>query len=130
VDAWFSQGITSTSGLISAPVFYTKPWALDSIINLDNTTRQLVPHAEIQSALADVPAPFRAEIKVPLQLVQADHDGLPKRHRSFSSSSDVSFDLFHKAGHKAFLHPTSKTPAVEAIACWIKQRFQQQTTLR
>jgi hypothetical protein len=72
----FLKGITSTSGLISAPVFYTKPWALDSIINLDNTTRQLVPHAEIQSALADVSAPFRAEIKVPLQLVQADHDGL------------------------------------------------------
>jgi predicted alpha/beta-fold hydrolase len=100
---------------------------------LDNTTRQLVPHAEIQSALADVSAPFRAEIKVPLQLVQADHDGLfvPQNGTAlFSSSSDVSFVLLHKAGHKAFLHPTSKTPAVEAIACWTKQRFQQQTTLR
>jgi pimeloyl-ACP methyl ester carboxylesterase len=134
VDAWFSQGDYFDFGIdFRTRFFYAKPWALDSIISLDNTTRQLVPRAEIQSALSDMSAPFRAQIKVPVQLMQADHDGLfvPQNDTArFSSSPDVSFILLRKAGHKAFLHPTSKTPAVEAIACWINQRFQQRTALR
>jgi pimeloyl-ACP methyl ester carboxylesterase len=93
---------------------------------MDNTTRQLVPRAEIQSALTDASAPFRAQIDVPVLLMQADHDGLfmPENDTAlFSSSPEVSFVLLRKAGHKA-LHPTSKTAAVQAIACWINQRFQ------
>jgi hypothetical protein len=132
VDAWFSQGITSTSGLISAPVFYTKPWALDSIINLDNTTRQLVPHAEIQSALADVSAPFRAEIKVPLQLVQADHDGLfvPQNgtalfpaHRMYRSSCSTRPDIRHSYIQLARHQPSRPSHAGSSSASSSKPPF-------
>lgn len=85
-----------------------------------------MPRAEIQSALSDASAPLRAQIDVPVLLMQADHDGLfvPQNDIAlFSRSPDVSFVLLGKAGHKAFLHPTSTTAAVEAIACWINQRF-------
>jgi pimeloyl-ACP methyl ester carboxylesterase len=122
----FRKAITSISELISVPAFFMlKPWAVESIINLDNATRQLIPRAEIHSALLGASAPFRAQITVPVLLMQADHDTLfmPQNDAAlFSSSPDVSFVLLGKAG-KAFLHPTSKTAAVEAIACWIAQRF-------
>jgi pimeloyl-ACP methyl ester carboxylesterase len=127
VDTWFSQGDYFDFGIdFRTRFFYAKPWALDSIINLDNATRQLVPRAEIHSALSGASAPFRAQINVPILLMQAEHDGLfvPQDDASlFSCSPDVSFALLRKAGHKAFLHPTSKTAAAEAIACWISQRF-------
>lgn len=128
VDTWFSQGDYFDFGTdFRTRFFYAKPWALDSIINLDNATRQLVPRAEIHSALSDASAPFRAQIKIPVLLMQADHDGLfvPQDDTAlFSSSPDVSFVLLHKAGHKAFLHPTSKATAIDVIASWINQRFQ------
>jgi pimeloyl-ACP methyl ester carboxylesterase len=115
VGSWFSQGDYFDFGTdFRTRFFYAKPWALDSIINLDNTTRQLVPRAEIQSALSDASAPFRAQIDVPVLLMQADHDGLfvPQNDTAlFARSPDVSFVLLRKAGHKAFLHPTSKTAA-------------------
>jgi pimeloyl-ACP methyl ester carboxylesterase len=71
-----------------------------------------VPRAEIQSALSDASAPLHAQIDVPALLMQADHDGLfvPQNDIAlFSRSPDVSFVLLGKAGHKAFLHPTSTT---------------------
>jgi pimeloyl-ACP methyl ester carboxylesterase len=127
VNTWFSQGDYFDFGTdFRSRFFYAKPWALDSIINLDNATRQLVPRAEIQSALSDASAPFCAQVEVPALLVQADHDELfvPQNDTAlFSSSPDVSFVLLHKTGHKAFLHPTSKTAALEAIARWINQQF-------
>jgi pimeloyl-ACP methyl ester carboxylesterase len=101
----FLKAITSTSGLIPYPLFYAKPWPLDSIIDLDNATRQLVPRAEIQSALSDASALFRAQIDVPVLLMQADHDGLfvPQNDTAlFSGWPDVSFVLLGKGGHRRF----------------------------
>jgi hypothetical protein len=85
-----------------------------------------VPRAEIQSALSDASALFRAQIDVPVLLMQADHDGLfvPQNDTAlFSGWPDVSFVLLGKAGHKGVFASTSKTAAVEGIACWINQRF-------
>lgn len=127
VNAWFAQGPYFDFGVaFRTDFFYAEPWARDRIIDLDNATRSLVPRAEIQSALAGVAAPFRAEIDVPVLLMQADHDELfvPQDDSIlFSSSPDVTFELLHRTGHKGFSHPTSKEAAVRTVKRWLNDQF-------
>jgi pimeloyl-ACP methyl ester carboxylesterase len=106
--------------------FYTFPFASQRIVDLDNATRQLVPRAEIVSALNGQSAPFRAAIDVPVLLMQADSDHLfvPQDDSAlFSSAPDVRFVLLRHAGHKGFSHPTSKEQAVETVERWLRAKF-------
>src|SRR5262249_20232706 len=93
VGAWFAQGPYFDFGVdFRTNFFYTQPWALQWVIDLDNATRSLVPRAEIGSALANGSAPFRSLIVAPVLLVQADHDHIfvPQDDTLlFSGSADV-----------------------------------------
>lgn len=127
VNAWFSQGPYFDFGVdFRTQFFYAAQFALPFLIDLDNATRALVPRAEIQSALTNLAAPFRAQVTAPVLLMQADHDAIfvPLDDSAlFSSSPDVHFTLLHFAGHKIFEHPASHALSVLDIALWIAQRF-------
>ena len=121
VGAWFAQGDYFDFGVdFRTSFFYAQPWALQWVIDLDNATRSLVPRAEIQSALANLAAPYRSQIDAPVLLMQADHDHLfvPEDDSAlFSSSPDVSFELLKHTGHKGFSHPTArKRPSTPSSA--------------
>jgi pimeloyl-ACP methyl ester carboxylesterase len=127
VNAWFSQGPYFDFGVdFRTQFFYAAPFALQFLIDLDNATRALVPRAEIQSALSNFAAPFRAQVTAPVLLMQADHDAIfvPLDDSAlFSSSPDVRFTLLRFTGHKIFEHPAAHALAVLDIALWIAQRF-------
>jgi pimeloyl-ACP methyl ester carboxylesterase len=127
VGAWFAQGPYFDFGVdFRTNFFYAEPWALSWVIDQDNATRSLVPRAEIGSALANLAAPFRSQIDVPVLLMQADHDHLfvPEDDTAlFSSSPSVTFRLLAHTGHKAFSHPTSKQIAVDTVAQWLDVHF-------
>ena len=127
VGAWFAQGPYFDFGVVfRTQFFYAQPWAVQSIIDLDNATRALVPRAEIASALANASAPYRARVAVPVLLMQADNDHLfvPEDDSVlFSASPSVEFTLLAHAGHKAFEHPTSKIAAAHAVSDWIAAHF-------
>lgn len=127
VNAWFAQGPYFDFGTdFRTQFFYAEPWAASWVIERDNATRSLVPRAEILSALTGQSAFARAQIDVPVLLVQADHDALfvPQDDSAlFTSSPDVSFELLKHAGHKAFSHPTSKHAAVKTVSRWLDERF-------
>lgn len=127
VNAWFAQGPYFDFGTdFRTSFFYAEPWALSWVIDLDNATRSLVPRAEILSALTGQSAFARAQIDVPVLLMQADHDALfvPQDDSAlFTSSPDVTFELLRHAGHKAFSHSTSKHAAVKTVARWLDSRF-------
>jgi pimeloyl-ACP methyl ester carboxylesterase len=125
--AFFAQGDYFDFGVpFRTSFFYAQPFALQHIIDLDNTTRALVPRAEIGSALVGASAPFRGQITAPVLLMQADHDAIfiPVDDSAlFSSSPDVSYVLMHATGHKLFEHPASHALAVVRIDDWISARF-------
>lgn len=127
VGAWFAQGDYFDFGVdFRTSFFYAQPWAVQWVIDLDNATRSLVPRAEIQSALANLAAPYRSQIDAPVLLMQADHDHLfvPEDDTAlFSSSPDVSFELLKHSGHKGFSHPTSKEAALHTVERWLSSRF-------
>jgi pimeloyl-ACP methyl ester carboxylesterase len=127
VGAWFSQGPYFDFGVgFRTSFFYAQPWAVDSIIDLDNATRSLVPRAEILSALNNEAGPYRGQIDVPVLLLQAEHDALfvPLDDSAlFASSPDVMFERLRHTGHKAFSHPTSKQAAVQIVGRWLDARF-------
>lgn len=127
VGAWFAQGDYFDFGVdFRTQFFYSQPWALEWVIDLDNATRSLVPRAEIGSALANLAAPFRSQITAPVLLMQADHDHLfvPEDDTAlFTSSPDVTFQLLAHSGHKGFSHPTSKQVAVDTVVQWLDSRF-------
>lgn len=127
VGAWFAQGPYFDFGVdFRTQFFYAAPFAIPLLIDLDNATRSLVPRAEIQSALANLSAPFRGQVTAPVLLLQADHDAIfvPRDDSTlFSASPDVSFRLLHLTGHKIFEHPASHALSVIEIAAWIAQRF-------
>jgi pimeloyl-ACP methyl ester carboxylesterase len=127
VNAWFAQGPYFDFGVaFRTQFFYTQPWAVQRIIDLDNATRSLVPRAEIVSALNNDSAPFRAAIDVPVLLMQAANDNLfiPKDDSAlFTGSPEVTFKLLQHAGHKAFQHPTSKEQAVDEVVDWLHDHF-------
>jgi pimeloyl-ACP methyl ester carboxylesterase len=127
VGAWFAQGPYFDFGVdFRTDFFYAEPWALDWIVDLDNATRSLVPRAEIMSALFGESAPFRAQIEVPVLLMQADDDHLfvPQDDSAlFTASPDVTYELLRHAGHKGFSHPTSKQAAVRTVARWVDDHF-------
>jgi pimeloyl-ACP methyl ester carboxylesterase len=127
VGAWFAQGPYFDFGVdFRTQFFYAAPFAIPLLIDLDNATRSLVPRAEIQSALANLSAPFRGLVTAPVLLLQADHDAIfvPRDDSAlFSSSPDVSFRLLQLTGHKIFEHPASHALSVVEIAGWIAQRF-------
>jgi len=127
VGAWFAQGPYFDFGVgFRTDFFYAEPWASQRIIDLDNATRSLVPRAEIGSALANAAAPFRGQILAPVLLMQAGGDELfvPRDDSAlFASSSDVTFELLPRAGHKGFSHPTSKESAVRTVTRWLRDRF-------
>ncbi len=127
VGAWFAQGPYFDFGVdFRTDFFYAEPWANNWVIALDNATRNLVPRGEISSALGGESAPFRAQIDVPVLLMQADHDHLfvPQNDSAlFSSSPDVTFTLLKHAGHKGFSHPTSKEAAVRTVKRWLADQF-------
>jgi pimeloyl-ACP methyl ester carboxylesterase len=127
VGAWLSQGPYFDFGVdFRTSFFYAQPWAVEGIIDLDNATRSLVPRAEILSALSGFASPFRAQIDVPVLLMQAaeDHLFVPEDDTAlFSSSPDVSFTLLQQAGHKAFTHATSKQQAIDTVRKWLDDRF-------
>jgi pimeloyl-ACP methyl ester carboxylesterase len=127
VNAWLAQGDYFDFGVdFRTRFFYALPFAFPWTIALDNATRALVPRAEILSALMNGSAPFRAQIDVPVLLMQADHDELfvPRDDTAlFTSSPDVSFSLLHLAGHKGFSHFTSHLAAVTTVADWLSSRF-------
>ncbi|NVB79104.1 MAG: alpha/beta fold hydrolase [Kofleriaceae bacterium] len=127
VGAWLAQGPYFDFGVdFRTDFFYAEPWANSWVIALDNATRNLVPRAEILSALGNESAPFRSQIDVPVLLMQADHDHLfvPQDDSAlFSSSPDVSFELLKHSGHKGFSHPTSKQAAVRTVERWLQDEF-------
>jgi alpha-beta hydrolase superfamily lysophospholipase len=127
VGAWFAQGDYFDFGVdFRTSFFYAQPWAVQWVIDLDNATRALVPRAEIQSALANLAAPFRSQIDAPVLLMQADHDHLfvPEDDTAlFTSSPDVTFELLEHSGHKGFSHPTSKQAALHTVERWLSSRF-------
>jgi pimeloyl-ACP methyl ester carboxylesterase len=127
VGAWFAQGPYFDFGVdFRTTFFYSPPFALQRIIDLDNATRSLVPRAEIGSALNNASAPFRAQVVAPVLLLQADQDHIfvPQDDSAlFSGSSDVSYLLLQDAGHKIFEHRTSREVAVQAIVDWLNARF-------
>jgi pimeloyl-ACP methyl ester carboxylesterase len=127
VNAWFAQGDYFDFGTdFRTQFFYALPFAFPWTIALDNATRSLVPRAEIMSALMNGSAPFRAQITVPVFLLQADHDDLfvPRDDTAlFTGSPDVTFSLLHFAGHKGFVHFTSHLVAVDRIGDWLSSRF-------
>jgi pimeloyl-ACP methyl ester carboxylesterase len=127
VGAWFAQGPYFDFGVdFRTRFFYTPPFAEQRIIDLDNATRSLVPRAELQSALNNASAPFRAQVMAPVLLLQADHDHIfiPQDDSNlFSGSPDVTYALLEDAGHKAFQHKTSRHPAVHTILEWLDDRF-------
>ena len=127
VGAWFAQGDYFDFGVdFRTQFFYAAPFALQFLIDLDNATRSLVPRAEIQSALANLSAPFRPQVTAPVLLLQADHDAIfiPLDDSAlFSSSPEVRFQLLSFTGHKIFEHPASHAIAVLQIAGWIADRF-------
>jgi pimeloyl-ACP methyl ester carboxylesterase len=127
VGAWFAQGPYFDFGVdFRTNFFYSKPYAVDRIIDLDNATRSLVPRAEISSALGGESAPFRAQIDVPVLLMQAaeDHLFVPQDDSAlFSASPDVTFKLLQRAGHKGFSHATSKHQAVQTVRRWLDEQF-------
>lgn len=127
VGAWFAQGDYFDFGTaFRTQFFYARPFAVQRIINLDNATRSLVPRAEIQSALANLSAPFIPQITVPVLLMQADRDALfiPIDDSAlFTGSPDVTFSLLRFTGHKAFQHPVGHAQAVVRIAQWVTQQF-------
>jgi pimeloyl-ACP methyl ester carboxylesterase len=127
VGAWFAQGDYFDFGVdFRTQFFYAAPFALPFLIDLDNDTRSLVPRAEIQSALANLSAPFRGQVTAPVLLMQADHDAIfiPIDDSAlFSSSPDVRFTLLHFTGHKIFEHPAAHALSVIDIAAWIAHRF-------
>ena len=127
VNAWFAQGPYFDFGVdFRTSFFYAEPWAQQWVIDRDNATRSLVPRAEILSALTGQSNFARAQIDVPVLLMQAEHDGLfvPQDDSAlFTSSPDVSFTLLKRAGHKAFSHPTSKNAAVKTVTRWLASRF-------
>ena len=82
--------------------------------------------AELQSALNNASAPFRAQVMAPVLLLQANHDHIfvPQDDSNlFSGSPDVTYALLEDAGHKAFQHKTSRHPAVHTILEWLDDRF-------
>jgi pimeloyl-ACP methyl ester carboxylesterase len=127
VGAWFAQGDYFDFGVdFRTQFFYAAPFAIPQLIALDNATRSLVPRAEIQSALANLSAPFRAQVTAPVLLLQADGDAIfvPRDDSAlFSGTADVRFSLLRFTGHKIFEHPTSHALAVIEIAAWIAHRF-------
>ncbi|MDB4957932.1 MAG: hypothetical protein JWO36_5501 [Myxococcales bacterium] len=127
VGAWFAQGPYFDFGVdFRTSFFYTKPYAVDWVINLDNATRSLVPRGEINSALSGESAPYRSLIDVPVLLMQAaeDHLFVPQDDSAlFSASPDVTFLLLQRAGHKGFSHATSKEHAVHTVQSWLDDRF-------
>ena len=127
VGAWFAQGDYFDFGVaFRADFFYTQPWAVQWVIDLDNATRSLVPRAEIASALANVAAPYRPQVAAPVLLIQAEEDHLfvPEDDSAlFSSSQDVTFELLNHTGHKGFSHPTSKEAVVHSVERWLASRF-------
>jgi hypothetical protein len=127
VDAWLAQGDYFDFGAdFRTRFFYALPFAFPWTIARDNATRSLVPRAEILSALMNGSAPFRAQIDVPVLLLQADHDELsvPRDDSAlFTSSPDVTFSLLLFAGHKGFSHFTSHAAAVDTVADWLSSRF-------
>lgn len=127
VDAWFAQGPYFDFGVdFRTHFFYAEPWAISWMIDRDNATRSLVPRAEILSALTNQSAFARAEIDVPVLLMQAEHDALfvPQDDSAlFTSSPDVTYKLLRRTGHKLFSHPTSKQAAVNTVASWLDARF-------
>ena len=127
VNAWFAQGPYFDFGSdFRTTFFYARQFADPRIIDLDNGTRSLVPRAEIGSALAGESAAFRAQIDVPVLLMQAENDGLfvPEDDTAlFTGSPDVSFTLLHHTGHKAFSHRTTRLTAIETVAHWLHARF-------
>ena len=127
VGAWFAQGDYFDFGVeFRTRFFYAEPWALGWIVELDNATRSLVPRGEIASALADESGPARAQIDVPVLLLQAEADALfvPRDDSAlFSAAPSVDFVLLRHTGHKGFSHPTSLSPAVRAIRTWLDAHF-------
>ena len=127
VGAWFAQGPYFDFGVdFRTQFFYAAPFAIPLLIDLDNATRSLVPRAEIQSALANLSAPFRSQVTAPVLLLQADHDAIfvPRDDSAlFSASPDVSFRLLRLTGHKIFEHPASHALSVVDIAAWVGNRF-------
>jgi pimeloyl-ACP methyl ester carboxylesterase len=127
VNAWLAQGDYFDFGVdFRKDFFYALPFAFPWTIALDNATRSLVPRAEILSALMNGSAPFRAQIDVPVLLMQGELDELfvPRDDSAlFTSSPDVSFRLLRLAGHKGFSHFTSHLAAVDTVADWLSSRF-------
>ncbi len=126
-SGWFAQGDYFDYGAdFRAQFFYSEPFAVQSIIDLDNATRTLIPRAELQSALANGSGPFRSLISVPVLLLQADSDHIfvPQDDSAlFSGSPDVEFVVLDRAGHKAFEHPTSRQAAVHEVVRWLEERL-------
>ncbi len=127
VGAWFAQGDYFDFGVdFRTTFFYDLKFAKPEIVALDNATRSLVPRGESASALANQSAPFRAQIDVPVLLMQAQDDALfvPENDTAlFSSSPDVTFELLHNTGHKGFSHFTTREKAVDVVRQWLRARF-------
>jgi pimeloyl-ACP methyl ester carboxylesterase len=127
VDAWFAQGPYFDFGVqFRTDFFYDLAFASPYIVDLDNATRALVPRAEIESALANDAAPYRAQVSAPVLLMQAEFDALfvPENDTAlFTSAPSVQFTLLADTGHKGFSHFTTRIESVDTVAAWLDAHF-------